>query len=373
MTDFFTSLWDNHQNILVTLGVAALVLLIFFLFSSLLFRAIWPFLIKKTNEDKYPLVVHMLRGFRHPLSLLLKISGICIAFILIFHQLSFDTWPAFLQTTINNAPANLYTVIRISIVVAIAWGLIASSDISSLILRSAGKHLNVKMGKSLSRFVSAVFTVIVVGIAVMIVLSELEYDVKGIVAGLGLGGLTIALAAQDSAANFFGGMMLVLEKPFEIGDFISCDGVEGTVEDISLRSTKIRTPLGGLTVMPNSNLVDSPLTNTSSAMEKRRADFTLSMPYTTTTNQLKQFTQSVQTMLETNPNISPDTIIVRFTDMNPTSLQVRVIFYSALPDFSDYMRICEQVNFAIMDLAQKHNIDFSLSGRAVYVDANGDD
>ena len=97
------------------------------------------------------------------------------------------------------------------------------------------------LDRSILDFLAKLFRVLIVALAVIIIAQEWDYDVNGFLAGLGLGGLAIALAAKDAAANIFGGIVIVLDKPFSVGDWIHTPTVEGTVEEISFRSTKIRT------------------------------------------------------------------------------------------------------------------------------------
>lgn len=228
------------------------------------------------------------------------------------------------------------------------------------------------MSKSVSRFLAAVFNVLVVALAIVIILSELDYDINGLIAGLGLGGLTIALAAKESAENFFGGLVLITEKPFEIGDYISTNSVEGTVEDINLRSTKIRLSSGSLTVVPNANLSSSPITNWSGVMKKRRARFLLQLEYNTSAKQLKEFINSVQTLLETDPEILNESILVHFIEFGESSLNVQVVYYTALPGMADHLRINERINYGIIQLAQQYKVGFAFPTRTLYIQDTDD-
>jgi MscS family membrane protein len=209
--------------------------------------------------------------------------------------------------------------------------------------------------------------VLVVSFAVVIIITEFGYNVSALITGLGLGGLTIALAAKDSAANFFGGLIMVTEKPFEIGDWISFGSVEGTVEDINLRSTKIRTGPGSLTIVPNATLAAANITNWSGGMEKRQANFKLALRYNIPEDKLREFLAVARTMLETDPEIQTDSVMVRFSGLSESSLDVLVRFYTTLPGYADHMRILERVNFSLMALAKEKDVEFAYPARTLYV------
>ena len=115
---------------------------------------------------------------------------------------------------------------------------------------------------------------VIIAIAITVILQEFDYEVSGFVAGLGLGGLAISLAAKEALANMLGGIVIITEKPFVIGDWIFTPSIEGTVVEITFRSTKVRTFADALVTMPNDTLVNEPITNWS-RMEKRRHTFNL--------------------------------------------------------------------------------------------------
>src|SRR5699024_6731493 len=126
-----------------------------------------------------------------------------------------------------------------------------------------------KIDEILVSFLSRALQFIIIAMAISIVLQEFDYHIGGLITGLGIGGLAISLAAKDALANLFGGVVIVTEKPFTINDWIMTPSVEGTVEDISFRSTKVRTFDQALVVVPNATLANEAITNWSK-MGKRR-------------------------------------------------------------------------------------------------------
>lgn len=364
---WFETFWENNSLIVKSFAFSLLILAAFWIAATVFYRKIAPAIIANRHGKIPPVLVLLVEGFKRPGAVYLRVLGVAYALRMLALWLVSADSRVLLSTFLSKLADASLTTIRISTVIFIAWGLISSSDVSSLLFKNAQHKLDLNMSKSVSKFLAAVINVVVFAFATVIILSELNYDVNGLIAGLGLGGLTIALAAKDSASNFFGGLVLITEKPFEIGDWIVCNEVEGTVEDINLRSTKVRTISGSLTVVPNSFLASAPITNWSGVMEKRRADFTLQLVYGTQQEQLNQFTNDIRQILETDEDIVKDSIQVRFSDFGESGLHVRIIFYTALPGFADHVRIEERINYAIMELAHQQHIKFAFPSRSVYL------
>jgi hypothetical protein len=143
------------------------------------------------------------------------------------------------------------------------------------------------------------------------VANEWGYDVNGFIAGLGLGGLALALAAQNALANLFGGLIIILEKPFSIGDWIATPSVEGTVETITFRSTLIRGFDQAVITVPNATLANEPITN-HTRMGKRRIFYYLGLSYATTGQEMETCVKRIRQMLNDHPDIHKETIMVNF-------------------------------------------------------------
>lgn len=370
MEDILT-FWGDNLDFWEYLLPAVITAVVFWVAGLILSRKAGPALVKRIDPDKHPYSGLLAEGFRRPLGLFIQILGVCLAFLIISGWLPVQP-PGALTSFLMGIPTAVYRALRIAVILIVSWGLLASSDIMGLLLRKARSNLDFHMSQSVTRFLGAIFKVVVVAVAAVILLGEMQVNVTGLVTGLGLGGLTIALAAKDAAANFFGGLVLVAEKPFEIGDWISWENVEGTVEDISLRSTKIRTGPGSLTYVPNANLSGAPITNWSGGMEHRRADFTLQLTYATERRRLHDFTDGVRILLETDPEVETGSILVCFAEFGESSLNVKVQFYTTLAGYGDHMRIRERINFALIDLAEKNGVEFAFPTRSVYIEGEDD-
>lgn len=359
--------WVEDLNFWRAPGIAALVFAGFWAAGAILFRGIFPALKKRWNNQEHEALYLIVEGFGRPLSVLFKVMGLCYALLSLGAWLP-ETTPYVIRSFFSGFEGFLHQALRISSILAVTWGLVRSSKVTGLLLKNARHRMGLHMSKSVTRFLGAVYKVVVISLAVVILLSELHYDVNGLIAGLGLGGLTIALAAKDSASNFFGGLVLVTEKPFEIGDWIICQNIEGIVEDITLRSTKIRTGAGALTIVPNSVLSAAAITNWSGKdMKVRRADFAVCLTYSTPREKLKAYCDDLRATLENDPDVAGESIIVRFSQLADSSLNIGVRFNVTQPAYGDFMAVMERINFQVVELAESHGVEFALPSRTVYL------
>ncbi|EJW97060.1 protein containing Mechanosensitive ion channel MscS domain protein [gut metagenome] len=177
--------------------------------------------------------------------------------------------------------------------------------------------------------------------------------------------MAVAFAAKDALANVFGSLVIVLDKPFKIGDWITANGVEGVVEEISFRSTCVRTFPQELVYIPNSLLSNTPITNFT-ARQKRRIDFTLGLTYSSTQEQIADFIQRMKDYLSNHPDIYPDVIRVHFINYGASSLDIRVTCYARTGDHVKYLDVLNDVNLAVLELLKKSGVSCAFPSTSVY-------
>ena len=136
-------------------------------------------------------------------------------------------------------------------------------------------------------------------LGILIVLQNMGVNVFSLLAGLGLGGLAFALAAKDTAANLFGSIMILTDRPFKIGDWVKMDGVEGTVEEIGFRSTRVRTFYNSLITIPNATIANVQIDNLG-VRQYRRTTATLGVTYDTSMEKMNQFVEGIRKIIEGN-------------------------------------------------------------------------
>ena len=198
--------------------------------------------------------------------------------------------------------------------------------------------------------------------------NELGFPVYSVVAGLGVGGIAVALAARDSLANLFGSMLIMFEKPFRVGDYIRSSGSEGTVEDVGFRSTRIRTLDNSLVSIPNNAIVNATIENLS-ARAMRRHRFFIQLTYDTPRNKLQEFAGRIERLLAEHPATNKNDIRVRFNEFGDSSLNILVYFFLEVRDIATELKEREDILLQIMEIAQSLGVEFAFPTRTLYVAA----
>lgn len=224
--------------------------------------------------------------------------------------------------------------------------------------------------KSKSKFDDTLFPVIkslvnvsIIIITVILILQNLGYQVSGLVAGLGIGGLAFALAAQDLLGNMFGGAAILTDKPFHVGDRVKVDGQDGKVKKISLRTTTLETFGGTTVVMPNKRIADSTLENITSE-KKRRVVLILGLTYNTSVKKLQQAKEIVRKIILEHKDVSNDTMI-SFNNFSASSLDIQVIYY--IKDLDNILSVKDEINMNIKDQFDKARLDFAYPTQTIHL------
>ena len=199
------------------------------------------------------------------------------------------------------------------------------------------------------------------------ILSDWGYNIGALLTGLGLGGLAFALAAKDTLANLFGSIMIMIDRPFRMGDWILTPTVEGTVEDIGFRSTKIRTFAQALVSVPNSIVSNEPITNWT-RMGKRRITFRLGVKYDTTPEQMRKLVKEIKEMLHLYDEIHPQTIYVYFENFGDSALEIFLYFFTKTTNWMKYLEIKEEVNLRIMKILDEVGVEVAFPSTSLYVE-----
>lgn len=206
--------------------------------------------------------------------------------------------------------------------------------------------------------------VIVIGMAQILTVHGV--DVSGLVAGLGLGGLAFALAAKDTVENIFGSVAILLDQPFRVGDAINVGGVTGTVEQIGLRSTRIRTPENSLVSMPNSKVIAGHVDNLG-ARQYVRTRIVLNLAYDTSPQAIEALSAGIRELLRSHPKCKRDAIAVFLNEFNPTNLGLLVQFHISAKDWTAEQATKEPIFLAILTLVQELKIRLTATPQEIKV------
>jgi MscS family membrane protein len=186
-------------------------------------------------------------------------------------------------------------------------------------------------------------------LAGIVVLSNLGYDILSVLAGLGIGGLALALAAQDALKNIVGGITIFWDKPFQLEDWVSVGSHEGEVAEIGLRSTRLRTAGGTTIVIPNSEVADSPVENYSSRVARRR-QIVLGLTYSSSDDDLQRAIDVAYDTIRDVDGTRSDDILVRFVHFGAYSLDLEIVYW--IIDMENWRMVVHHVNMAL-----KRNLD----------------
>ena len=193
------------------------------------------------------------------------------------------------------------------------------------------------------------------------------FDISGFIAGLSIGGLAFSLAAKDSLSNIFAGIVILVDKPFTVGDWIACNNIEGTVESISFRSTNIRTFPQALVYIPNSLLSTTPIINYS-RRGKYRLAITLGVTYSTTGTQMEELVAKIKDFLVNDPDVYKEDLSVNFDNLNASSLDVRIVCYCRTTDFDTYCKSKEKINLALLHIMEEVGTSAAFPSTSVYIE-----
>jgi MscS family membrane protein len=214
-------------------------------------------------------------------------------------------------------------------------------------------------------FAAKSLKVIIVILGVLIVLQSFGLNVMSLLAGLGLGGLALALAAQDTAANLFGSITILFDSPFKVGDWVKVKDVEGTVEEIGFRSTRVRTFYNSLVTLPNSVVAKENIDNMG-VRPARRIRQVLGLTYQTPPEKIQQFCIEARSLIEKNPKVNPSTVLVYFNNFNSSALDILVQYHLQVFTGTEELETQMEIFLEILRLAKNLGVDFAYPTQTVY-------
>lgn len=332
-----------------SIGFLCLFTAIRYIYRRFLFNLIHSFAVKSS----FPYDEQILEAFEKPINVVLYVGGVYMALIYAPHNI--------MENTIF-----IDRVLRSTIVLSFFWGCYNLSDTTHGMMLDLLNHIGIRTEEALSNIFSTIIRIIIVVLGFVTIAKEWNYDISGFVASLGIGSLAVAFAAKDSLANVFGSLIIILDKPFKIGDWITANGIEGTVEKISFRSTCIRTFPQELVYVPNSLLSNTPITNFT-MREKRRIDFILGVTYSTTSEQLQTLIAQIKEfLLAQEEKLYTDDIRVHFVEYGASSLNIRIVCYAKTGSHLEYLDILQNINFKVMDILEKAGVGCAFPSTSVY-------
>ena len=225
---------------------------------------------------------------------------------------------------------------------------------------------NKEIDKATMNIILRVIKIAIYIVAGFMVISELGYNISGFITGLGISGVVITLAAQDTARSLIGGISIFLDRPFKVGDYIKVDQYEGTVEDIKFRTTSIRTLENSVLHIPNSEMSVAAIINYGE-IEKRRYYAKLALEFDTKLEKVHNVKNKIWEMLQKRDDIEKDSIMINFQEISDHGMELIVIAYINRTNYSEYLDIKEQINYEIMATLASENVELAYNTQTIHI------
>jgi MscS family membrane protein len=287
-----------------------------------------------------------------------KPSGLIVATFFWFsavHFLKFE----------GNLLAIALILVKITFSISFIWAAYNFTEILSIYLERITKKTETTLDDQLVPLVNKALKVFIVIFGLLMTVQNLGFNVMSLMAGLGLGGLAFALAAKDTAANLFGSIMIIIDRPFRVGDWIVTNDVEGTVEEVGFRSTRVRTFYNSLVTIPNSILATTKIDNMGER-QYRRDVATLGVTYDTTPEKLTQFIEGIKDIIKSNAHTRKDYFHVVFKEYADFSLNIMVYYFFETDDWAVELKQKENIYLEIYKLAAALNVEFAYPTQTIF-------
>lgn len=251
---------------------------------------------------------------------------------------------------------------------ALVWLGFRLIDVLMSLLTEKAEGTETKMDDQLIPLIRKSIKLFLAIVGGIFILQNLSVDVGSLIAGVGLGGLAFALAAKDTVANLFGSLMIFIDKPFQIGDSIQVGSVEGTVEEVGFRTTRVRTYQNSLITLPNSIVTNSAIDNLG-ARQKRRYKTTLGLTYDTPPEKVAAFCEGVRAIIASLEGMNHDSYYVEFHSFGESSLNIMVYSFIDTQAYSEELALRTTLNLSILGLAKDLGIAFAFPSQSLYVES----
>lgn len=246
------------------------------------------------------------------------------------------------------------------------WGAWRLVDVITAVLGAKAANTDTKFDDLLVPLLRNGLKVFVAAFGLVFVASNLNVDISSLLAGLGIGGLAFALAAQDTVKNLFGTMTVITDRPFDVGDWVVIGAVEGTVEAVGFRSTRIRTFYNSVITVPNGTLLNANVDNLG-VRQYRRWKTMVSITYDTPPDRIEAFCEGIRELVRTHPYTRKDYQQVYLNAFSASSLDILLYIFHETPDWSTELRERQRLMLDIIRLANRLGVEFAFPTQTLHV------
>lgn len=334
----------NLIDVLIAIGIV----IVFYMVSSLFSRIVMKlFKIKGNDKEK------------------IKNTDIYKSLKMIFLCAGF-----YIALLVLNLPTNWFDLcsklIRVIFILNTARAIAALISPESRLMKQVGKNERISQNKAALNTISKAIKVLLYIVAGFMIVADFGYDLSGLVTGLGLSSVVIALAAQELVGNLISGMAIISDKPFSVGDYITVGTYAGTVVDIKFRCTKIRTVENTIVTIQNSKIISEYVIN-SAQIDKRRYNLDLRLPLDTNSNVVAGLLESIKLVLYSNAEVIANTLQVNVMNIEPDAIIVNINFYVDIIDYPEFLKFKTKANLNLMKLLEEKGIKLAYPGRNIFL------
>ncbi len=330
-------------------AIAATLLVLFYLLRHLVTKWIFGFLKKLASRTKTTFDDKLFPALEAPVATFIALLGV------------------FAALKVLKLPASGDDVVRVSMTVAFSlcffWALLRTLNAFLDHLAEIARERQAGVVAFMPWIKKALITILVI-LAVLMTAQSLGADVKAFLAGLGIGGLAFALAAQDTIANLFGSVVVAVDQPFKLGETVRIGAFVGTVEDIGLRSTKLRAVDKSLVVLPNKMVAAEVVTNLA-RFTQRRVEQVIGLTYDTSAEKMEAIVEEFRRLILAEAEVDPTSVMVFFRDYSASSLDIWVVYVAKDPDMQKHLRLRQRINLAMMRAVQANGLSFAFPTQTV--------
>lgn len=331
-------------DIVIALGI---MILLFIFRSAISYIIIKMFNIKEKNKNKIKE-----NPFYNPLRIFIGVFGIYIGISII---------------GVPNEPfQTIKKVFKVITIMLIANGFANLCNPKSKSLKKIQRKFKMDESDDKLNFVYKIIKGAIYVVAILISIMEFGYDINGIIAGFGLGGVILTLAAQDTAKNLFGGMVLIIDKTFIVGDWIQTTNFEGIVEDITFRSTRVRAFDNSLVNIPNAVLANDSIINWSK-MEKRKYKLDIKLSLDTPMETVQTVISKIYFMLINHKSVIDEDTFVKFDEIREDGINIMIMVFTNSIDYESYLNAKEHINTNILQILEHEKVKLAYPTQTVYI------
>lgn len=262
----------------------------------------------------------------------------------------------------------LKSVFEFLLLASVIWLIYSLINILDEYLQELTAKSKSKLDDQLVPLIRKTLKVLIVIVGTLFLLQNIGYNVASLLAGLGIGGLAFALAARETLENFFGSVAILIDRPFQIGDWVNMNGQDGIVEEVGFRSTRIRTFENSVLTIPNSKMANTNINNYG-ARQFRRFKAVLGLVYSTPPEQIEAFVEGIKAIIKASPATRKDYFEVHFNSFGDHSLNILIYMFFKVPDWSAELQARHNFLLQVLQLAHEIGVEFAFPTQTLHVDS----